>query len=264
MSVSAWLPPQHGAWAFLTVPVLLGLSVASPTPLHIVFTLAWVAAYPLSYFGTAYLRARPGSTRRLRLLRPIRVYAVVVAPLVVVLLALRPWLVWAGLAWLVAYGLGVWFARHGAERSLTNDLISVGVSASAVPVVWALGVDGFTGLRPPPIGLAPADVWALTASCFLAFTGATLQVKSLIRERRDPRWAMASWVFALVALVIATWLSPWLFVPFAFLLARAVVVGRIARSRAHASPARPPLRPVVIGGVEIVGSVLLVVFGWLV
>ena len=64
--------------------------------------------------------------------------------------------------------------------------------------------------------------------------GSTLHVKSLIRERRDPRGARASKVCAVVSVpasfVLAEWWGwpqgAWLIVPFLALAVRAVLVGR--------------------------------------
>lgn len=72
-------------------------------------------------------------------------------------------------------------------------------------------------------------------------------MKSLIRERRDPRWRRASLAYHVAVLPLAWWLSPWLLLPFAYALARAVAV----------TPDRK-LRPGVIGIVELVGAILLV------
>lgn len=249
--VGRWLPPQHGAWAFLIVPLLLGLSTADPAWVMVPFAVAWVAAYPLSYFVLQWTRAP--QRRRPRYLAPLRLWAAVVAPLAVLLLVVRPWLVWAGLAWAASFAVNAAFARRNDERNLGNDLVQVFQSASALPVFWLLGQEAYTGLVPPPAADIPADVWVLTAACVLAFTGSVLHVKSLIRERRDPRWMWASRVYAVAVVPVAWWLSPWLTVPFAFLAIRAWAI----------TPDRAP-KPAVLGAVEAVGSLLLVAFGWLV
>jgi hypothetical protein len=73
-------------------------------------------------------------------------------------------------------------------------------------------------------------------------------VKSLIRERRDTRYAAASRVFAVACLPVAVGLAVWwglpsgiwLIVPFVALAVRAFAVGR------------RPLRPGVLGVIELV------------
>ena len=244
-----FLPPQHGAWAFVAVPLVLGWSVTSWTPVLVPFSLAWVAAYPASYFA---LQVRYGRGRR-RPTGPLALWGGAAGALGAVALAGRPWLVWAGLVWAASFVVNAAFARRNDERSIANDLILVGQSASVLPVVALLGLASYDSLVPPPIGDVPRDAWVLTAACAMWFTGSVLHVKSLIRERRDPRWMWTSRWYHMAVLPVAVLLSPWLAVPFGFSLVRAWAV----------TPARG-LRPAAIGAVEIVGSLLLVGFGWLV
>ena len=98
-----------------------------------------------------------------------------------------------------------------------------------VAVTWAVAVGG-RGWTPPPVD--DGRVVALVAVCALVLTGSTLHVKSLIRERRDPRFARASLAWAAgcvpVAVVLAVgWGLPagwWLVVPFVALLVRSLLL----------------------------------------
>ena len=53
-AVPAWwrpvLPPQHGAWAFLIVPVLCAFAISGASAAGWLFLGAWVAAYPVGYY----------------------------------------------------------------------------------------------------------------------------------------------------------------------------------------------------------------------
>jgi hypothetical protein len=77
-------------------------------------------------------------------------------------------------------------------------------------------------------GVSPVEVWVLVAVTALSLTGSTLHVKSLIRERRDPRFSRASQAFALLSVVAAgalamAWGLPsgwWLVAPFVLLAVR--------------------------------------------
>ena len=55
------MPPQHGAWAFLSVPVLGGFAVAGTSPAGWLLLAAWLSAYPLGYY--AGRARRPGYRR---------------------------------------------------------------------------------------------------------------------------------------------------------------------------------------------------------
>jgi hypothetical protein len=247
-AVTTYLPPQHGAWAFLALPLVLGAVLTQATPVLLVLAVAWVAAYPLSYAAFGLARAR----RPQRFRRPLAVWAAVVLPAATVLLVARPWLVWVGIGYLVLFAVNLRYARRNDERALGNDLVFVAECSVMVAVTWAVGA-GRRSWSPPAPDDVPVRVWVLVAVCALVLIGSTLHVKSLIRERRDPRFARASRVVALASVAAALslavgWGRPagaWLVVPFVALAARAFVVGR------------RPTRAGAIGVVELGGFVLV-------
>lgn len=101
--MSTYLPPQHGAWAFLGLPLVLGAIVAPMSWLLAVLAVAWAAVYPLSYAALGLVRAR----RPQRFRRPFAVWLALVSPAVVVLLVTRPWLIWVGLGYLLLFAVNL-------------------------------------------------------------------------------------------------------------------------------------------------------------
>jgi hypothetical protein len=97
-------------------------------------------------------------------------------------------------------------------------------------------------------------MWVLTVAVALLLGGSTLHVKSLIRERADPRFARASRVFSFACLAGSFGLAAWWGLPAGLPLV-APFAWFTVRSIALADPASPPGR---IGVVELVGFVLLV------
>ncbi|MDA8436005.1 MAG: YwiC-like family protein, partial [Actinomycetales bacterium] len=189
--MSSYVPPQHGAWAFLGLPLVLGAVVTPWTPLLVLLAVAWVAAYPWSYAAFGLVRAR----RPQRFRAPFLVWSAVVLPASAVLLAWRPWLVWVGIGYLALFAVNLHYARRNDERALTNDAVFVAECAAMVAVTWAVGA-GARSWAPPGLDAVPAHVWVLVIVCALVLLGSTLHVKSLIRERRDPRFARAARVLA--------------------------------------------------------------------
>lgn len=246
--MSRYVPPQHGAWAFLALPLVLGGVLAPWSPLLVVLAVAWMAVYPLSYAAFGLVRAK----RPQRFRAPFLVWSAVVLPAAAVLLAWRPWLVWVGLGYAVLFAINVRYARRNDERALVNDLVFVAECAAMVAVTWAVGA-GTRSWAPPRPEAVPPQVWVLVAVCALVLMGSTLHVKSLIRERRDPRFARASRVLAIASLpaavALAAWWGwpsgAWLIAPFVALAVRAFAVPRRA------------LRPGAIGLIEL-GCFLLV------
>jgi hypothetical protein len=244
------LPPQHGAWAFLALPVVLACTIAAPTWWTALLVLAWFAAYPASYAGGRLLHDR----RPERFRRPFVAWSLLAAVPAAVLVVRFPWLLGPGLVLLALVAVNAAYARRNDERALVNDLVVVTECALLVPVTWGVNASVST-----LVGGVPAQVILLAAVCWLVLAGSTLHVKSLIRERRDPRYAQASRVLALASVVASiglavAWGLPtgaWLVLPFVALAVRAFVVGR------------RPTRAVVIGLVELAMVVLTALAAWL-
>lgn len=217
----AMVPDQHGAWAFLVTPLLLGLTVSGWSWLLLPLLLAWVAAYPFSWALTGRLAA----PRPQRFDRPLVLWSALVVPPAVLLVVLRPWLVWAGLGFLALFAVNLWFARARAERALLNDLVLVAECVAVVPLTVGVAA-GERTWTPPWEPMGTTEVGVLTLACALTLVGSTLHVKSLIRERRRPEFGTLSRAFAvacLPAVLLLTWAAGWglpLLVPFALLAAR--------------------------------------------
>ena len=211
------MPPQHGAWAFVGLPLVLG-ALATPASWTTV-VLAWAAftCYPASYFALSLVRARRGARFR----RPLAIWMLVASVPATVLVVARPWLVVVGLGYAGLFAVNVAFARRNHERDLVNDSVLILEVVALVPLTWLLA-ESLTAL--------PTQVRLLTVVCALVLFGSTLHVKSLLRERRNAAYARASRAFALASLgatVVIVWM--WglpaglaLVVPFIMLTMRAL------------------------------------------
>ena len=249
------VPPQHGAWAFLGLPLVVGVAVAEPTCVLLVLAVAWICAYPWSYFVLATVRerrARHPHPERYR--RPLLVWSVLTVPALLLLVLLRPWLVWPGLAYAAAFAVNAAFALRRDDRALVNDVVFILECTALVPLTWAIGASG-QSWQLPDFGLAPAHLWVLTIAVALLLSGSTLHVKSLIRERANPGFARLSLAFAIICLVISValawaWGLPaglFLVAPFAWCVGRS-----LAMREGSFAPAR-------IGMIELVAFLLLAI-----
>ncbi|HYN56824.1 MAG TPA: YwiC-like family protein [Motilibacterales bacterium] len=239
------IPPQHGAWAFLIVPVLCGFAVAGASAAGWLFLAAWVCAYPVGYYLGRGLtaRARRGSWTRLARRERTRAlpWAVLTAALGLPLVLTRPWLLAAAAILAVLWGGGLVIAARQGERSLANDLMLVAQAAVALPLAVAVVV-GPASLT----GDLAGSVLEATVIVAAYLAGSVLHVKSLLREAGNARFRRANVAWH-GALVLGTALaSAWWLVAFLPALARAVLL-------------RPGMRPGAIGGVEAVVAVLVVV-----
>ena len=240
------LPPQHGAWAFLVVPLLVGCAVAGGNGWTVVFSLAWVVAYPATYFAgrAVTTRLRRGSWSRLARREAGRAapWAVVLLLLGAPLVLAAPWLLGASALLLLLWAASLAASLRLGERSLLNDGLLVAQAVCAVPLVWALSTTTATSGPPsastPSFGSAPVDLWEATAAVGLYLAGSVLHVKALLREGHDPRFHRADVAYHGLLCVVMGLVSPGWLIGFAPALARSVAL-------------RPGQRPAVIGVIEL-------------
>ncbi len=243
------VPDQHGAWAFLILPLVLALPVAGWHVSWLPLAVGWVVAYPASWAFTGLIAGpRPERFRGAVLLW--------VPPALATagyLVVARPWLVFVGAVFLACLFVHLDFARRRDERALPNDLLLVVECAAMVPVTVGV-LEGSQWWRPGP-AMWSNETGVLTLLCLLALTASVLHVKSRIRERRDLRYARAARRFAVLAVPVAgaagmtVGAGGWLALPFAMLAARSWLV---------------PVawRPSRVGLVELACFVVLAVSAW--
>ena len=167
-----WVPNQHGAWAMLATPLVVGIAASEPRWVHVPLTLFWFVGY-FAFFATGlWLKSK----RRPRYLPPVRVYAAASLALGAVVLLLRPDLVvWAPLfVPPMAIGLAASATRH--ERALVSGLATT--VGSCLMTVVAYDAGG---------GSDWPRAWFLAAVLAAYFSGTVLYVKTLIRERGSER-----------------------------------------------------------------------------
>ncbi len=232
----SWIPDQHGAWAMLTVPFLAG-AFLSPRPgwQHALLLAAWLLGYAAVFHAQQWLRRRRVAARRpevaRRHVRPALVLGAATALAGIPLAVLHPWLLLAGAAAAPFVAVNTRYAWRNRERALANGLAAVVPACGMLLVAARLGGGGLP--------------WAPAAACLLYFAGTVPYVKTMIRERNSRTYYRGSVTYHAAATALAACLSPWLALPFAAYLARAVAL-----------PGRG-LKVAVVGAVEIVGSAAL-------
>ncbi|MGV1007044.1 MAG: YwiC-like family protein [Dermatophilaceae bacterium] len=204
-----WVPTQHGAWVMLASPLLIGTFAAGVSWRVVPLAAAWFAGY-LAFFATSlWLK----SGRKPRYWPPVRTYAVLAAALGLLTVAVwPPVLAWAP-AFATLLGIALWAAARRRERDTLVGLTTV--LMSSLMTVVAYQVSGGTDL-------ARAALLALVQ--FLYLGGTVLYVKSLIRERANPRFRLLSVGCHAVATLLVLPASGWLALVFALLTVRAALV----------------------------------------
>jgi len=230
-TVRQFVPPQHGAWAMLLLPYLIGVILAGFRWPDLPLLGAWIAGYLLSYFALQAIK-----TRRPQRFRPqLTWYASITAGLALPVLLACPRLLLFAPAYAALLAVNGWYAHRRRERALVNDLASVVQSCLMVFVVAEVA------------GREPGRMLTPFLVVLLYFAGTVLYVKTMIRERGSSAYRRASVAYHAVALVVAAALGPLQAAVFTVLLARAwVLAGR-------------PLTPKQVGIAEIGASLLVLI-----
>ncbi|MCA0435666.1 MAG: YwiC-like family protein [Actinobacteria bacterium] len=182
-----WLPRQHGAWAMLLVPAVVGAVRGGFDGLQLVLAVGVLTAYGAVNAAGLAVRARD----RRRYLRPVLTYGGLAALCGIVALVAHP----ALLVWLSAYlplglvaGFLTWRRR---ERSLLNDAVTILAACLVAGVMFQAG-PGRDGLDPlGSLAQWQQMAWVVVA-LFAYFFGTALYVKTVIRERTNPAYHRAS------------------------------------------------------------------------
>lgn len=232
------MPNQHGAWAMLAGPLLVGILAAGAAWVHLPLTVLWFLGY-FAFFATGlWLKSR----RKPRYRPPVLVYTAACAPPGLAVLLLEPRL----LRWVPVFvplmAVGLWFSAHRRERDLASGLATT-VAASLMTVVAYDAGSGDDWSR----------AWQLTAVLAAYYVGTLLYVKSVIRERGHPAYAAASFGFHVVAAVALTFIAWQLGLIFLVLAIRAA-----AATRAHWTPKQIGIGEIVANLVVAVVALLVV------
>ncbi len=227
-----WVPNQHGAWAMLATPLLVGILAGRLRWVNLPLAAFWVVGY-FAFFATGlWLKSR----RRARYLPPVRAYGLAAAVLGATTLALDPALIrWAPL-FVPPLAVGLVASARRDDRALVSGLATTLGSCLMTPVAYAAGH-----------GTDWPRAWVLAGVLAAYFGGTVVYVKTMIRERgsRPHLWLSIAW--HAVATVAMVWVSWPLVAIFALLTARAITF-----------PGHP-MTPKRVGLVELAATIAVAV-----
>ncbi len=264
-----WVSNQHGAWAMMLVPILVGSIESGLAWLQLLLLVSWLSAFFffsaftlwIKVVATARKRAiargitspmeiwSPRVRRRQARYRPALItYGLFAGIGALALVALRPaLLVWAP-AIAVCFAVALHQMWVSKDRSFLARASAIVASQLMAPIAFSLGAHPDDWRR----------LWVSTVVLTLYFVGTIPYVKTLIRERGNDRWIRISLIYhgtlALVCTVGALlgWLTWWLPALWVLLLARAAAYPLLSQKQ------QKPLRPALIGFSEFAVSAAVV------
>ena len=173
---------QHGAIVMALLPFCYGTLVGKPVWTHIFLLLTWCSLYLMTYpFLNLF---KPQVKDKREYVRWTGIYAVTSAVFSIPVL----WFNWQislfGIAMLPFIAVSIYFTRTKNERAMLNDLAGILIFALAGMGAYYFSTNRFDSL-----------IWQVGFYPTLFFIGVTLYVKSMLRERKNPRYYWASLVF---------------------------------------------------------------------
>lgn len=264
-----WMSNQHGAWAMMFVPILVGSLLSGLTWTQALLTVTWLVAF--FFFGALSLyvkvlsaartRARsrgrsvretlvtPTVRRRLsRYTAALATYGGLAAAGAIALLIVKPSLLWWAIPVGACFAVALWQMWVGNDRSLLARASAIVASQLMAPIAYSLGDSQADWPR----------MWVATLILALYFVGTIPFVKTMIRERHSSAWLRGSITYHGVLVVIATVASSvgvvswWIAAAAAVLLVRATAFPLWSQHQGKA------LRPAAIGITEFAVSAMVV------
>lgn len=199
-----WVPREHGAWAMLVVPAVVGALLTAATWRNALLLVTWLVAYLAFHATGLWLRA----SRRPRYWPPVRAYGLAVLVLGGTLLASAPGVLRWAPVYAVLLATSLTCSVRRADRSWLNDGVTVGAAMLMTVVAAGLGRDadpgaGTLGGTWVPPGAGDTAVWTTTAVLAAYFLGTVPYVKTLLRERGNRAVLTFSIAYHAALIVIA-------------------------------------------------------------
>ncbi|MED4903138.1 YwiC-like family protein [Parageobacillus thermoglucosidasius] len=172
------IPKQHGAWAMLAIPFLLGAYAGGFAWLHLPLFLGWLFLYLATYPLLMAIKSK----RKQAYMKSFYCYMAIAAALLAICLWHAPSLFYFGVAMVPLFLVNIYYTKRKQERAFWNDVAAI--------AVFCIG-----GLASFYIGRGALTVQALelVIFCFLFFLGSTFYVKTMIREKKNPIYKWLSW-----------------------------------------------------------------------
>lgn len=247
-----WVPNQHGAWAMLVVPFVLGailrLRSGEPTWFLLPLFACWLIGYIAFYNASGWLKAP--RTRRHQWGRATVIAGGISATFGVATLSLAgPAMLWWALPYSVAMAAALALAARRRERTVFGGLLTTVVACLLTGVARFPNPRDFVGSpdATPTVTAAVIALWY--------FFGTVLYVKTNLRERGNERFYLLSVGYHVAGFSIAGGMAV-----FEGLSLWWVYFSMIAAGRAGIVPRwMPPLSVARIGLIEVGMSALLVI-----
>ncbi len=230
-----FIPREHGAWAMLIVPYLIGMFASEVTWLHLIFFIGILAFY----FASAPLLTVVRQPKLKKIAVPsFFIYVTIGAIFTFPVLYLHPEIILISLFIIPFFLLNIVFAKLKKERLFFNDLCAIIALSFLVVISYYIGT-----------GTIEAITFILMAINIIFFTASVFHVKTLIRENGNKKFLWKSNVFhgftVIIFIIVGMPLISLLFL--------------ISSIKSWMMQKQKKYKPIQIGLIEIANSVIFVI-----
>lgn len=228
-----FIPREHGAWAMLIVPFLLGMFTSNVTWLHLVFFIGVLAFYIAS--GSFFTMVRQSKLKR-QALPPFLICVSIGLIFTIPVLYIIPYIIYIGLLIIPFFTLNIVFAKLKKERLFINDIVAIIALSFLVLIAYFIGS-----------GVIDTKALVLMLINIIFFTASVFHVKTLIREFGNKSFALQSDAFH--GIIVLGF--------FIFSMPIVALVFLVSTLKSWFVP-KKRYKPIQIGLVEIANSVIFV------
>lgn len=175
------IPKQHGAYSMLLIPFLFGVFLGEPKWGHLSLFITWVFFYLATY---PFLMSLKLKRKKNYYLKWAAIYFSIATLAIIYPLITEFRLIFFGLAMVPFFLINMYFSWQKNDRALMNDFVAI--------LVFAIGglTSYFYGT-----GSLNETAWELFGHSIIYFVGTAFFVKTMIREKRNVRYKIASWTY---------------------------------------------------------------------
>lgn len=171
---------QHGAIVMALLPFLYGMLLSNPVWAHFFLILAWFSLYLMTYPFLSLFKGKNMAEYR----KWTMIYAVSTLIFAIPAIFYNWQILYFMFAMLPFVLVNIYYTKKKDERNLLNDFAGIIIFALAGMGSYYFADRTFDD-----------KIWWVAIYPALFFIGTTLYVKSMMRERKNPKYLRASIVF---------------------------------------------------------------------
>lgn len=171
---------QHGAIVMALLPFLYGMLLGNPVAEHAWLLAAWSFLYLMTYPFLSLFKGKNLTEYR----KWTIIYGALSALFAIPALFYNWRVIYFGLAMLPLVALAIYFTKKRDERNLLNDFAGILIFSLAGMAAYYFSTNAWD-----------EKIYWVALYPTLFFVGTTLYVKSMLRERKNPRYLRASIIY---------------------------------------------------------------------